>query len=80
MRSCSITASTSSAPSDIADIAAVKVAEALGVDPAEVKPGAKVTKIIAIKYAEDGAEANASVGHGQLRARSVQHVEQASGC
>ena len=36
-------------------IAAVKVAEALGVDPAEVKPGAKVTKIIAIKYAEDEA-------------------------
>ena len=58
LRSCSITASTSStssAPSDIADIAAVKVAEALGVDPAEVKPGAKVTKIIAIKYAEDEA-------------------------
>ena len=52
LRSCSITASTSSAPSDIA---AVKVAEALGVDPAEVKPGAKVTKIIAIKYAEDEA-------------------------
>ena len=31
------------------------MAEALGVDPAEVKPGAKVTKIIAIKYAEDEA-------------------------
>ena len=31
------------------------MAEALGVDPAEVKPGAKVTKIIAIKCAEDEA-------------------------
>ena len=31
------------------------MAEALGVDPAEVKPGAKVTKIIAIKYTEDEA-------------------------
>ena len=55
LRSCSITASTSSTSSAPSDIAAVKVAEALGVDPAEVKPGAKVTKIIAIKYTEDEA-------------------------